>query len=298
MLCRTFDRALAAALVAAVFSSAAAADEAPAYPLAASQARAWTAEATRAALLQALNAERARHALPPLQRERLLERAAQQHADYLALHQRASHEQQAGLAGFSGVRPFERVRAAGFPLPLPQQLAEVYVVGQNDVAEVLAQLLGGPYHRHALLRADARWLGVGLSAQPGVVLGLVSQAGAPDSAPAWLLSPRPGEQGVRPLVCCERPRPAGLDVFGQPISVQGPEGERLQVQQFRLLDAEGQAVPTQLLQADTDAHLRRAPHVAYLLPLQPLRAAQRYTVQLQASSAGQTLNQQWQFDTR
>lgn len=274
------------------------AEPTPPYPLGAQLARQWIAAENRSTVLEALNTERQRLGLGPLRLQAQLQEAAQSHADYLALHGQASHGQSAGQAGFTGARPLQRARAAGYTAAAANEVAELFVVGLSDVPAALEQLLSGPYHRHHLLWAEASEIGVGLSEQPGLVLSLGAPRGAAAAAPDWLLWPPPGSRSVPPLACCERPRPAGLDEFGTPVSVQVPKGLRLTVQQFRLLDAEGRAVPTRLLQADTDPHLASAAHVAYLLPLQALQSAHRYRVELRAQAGAQSLQRDWHFETR
>lgn len=266
------------------------------YPLGAELARAWTAPEQRQRVLEQVNALRQEHGLAALRLRPELQEAAQAHADYLALHALVGHAQQRGAAGFSGERPLERARATGYPVDAGFRVTELYVVGSSELSSALAHLLSGPYHRHHLLWEAAQELGVGLSAQPGLVLSL----GAPPSAapaPNWLLWPRPEAREVPAMACCERPRPLGLDEFGTPVSVQGPPGQRLRVRRFELLDADGQRVPTRLLQADSDAALAQAPHVAYLLPPERLRSGQRYTVDLDAQSGDQRLTRRWQFET-
>lgn len=290
--------AAATGLLLAAASSAARAEATPAYPLGAQLARQWTSAENRGTVLEALNTERQRHGLGPLRRQAQLQEAAQAHADYLARHGQASHGQSAGQAGYTGSRPLQRARAAGYLAAAANEVAELFVVGLSDVPAALEQLLSGPYHRHHLLWAEASEVGIGLSGQPGLVLSLGAPRGGATAPPDWLLWPLPDSRDVPPLACCERPRPAGLDEFGTPVSVQVPPGLRLTVQRFRLLDAEGRAVPTRLLDADSDPHLAGAVHVAYLLPLQALQAAHRYRVELRAQAGAQSLQRDWHFETR
>ena len=267
------------------------------YPLSAASSREWTSEGTRSQLLEALNAERLRHGLLPLRAQAELRNAAQGHADYLHRHAEVSHLQRNGKLGFTGVRPLQRARAAGYPVGAANEVAELFVVGLAQVEAALAQLLSGPYHRHFLLWASASEVGIGLSAQPGLVLSLGAPSPHPAPGPNALLWPAPGTLGVPPIACCERPRPAGLDEFGMPVSVQVPPGLRLRVTQFDLLDAEGQRVETRLLDTNSDEHLRLNPHVAYLLPMQALRPAHTYRAVLRASSAAGSIERDWQFTT-
>jgi uncharacterized protein YkwD len=273
----------------------AAAETAPAFPLHPLSAQTWTSAENREHLLALINTERAFHGLQALREQTQLREAAQAHADYLAAHRQASHEQRPGQAGFSGQRPYQRAAAAGFPVQRREQISELYVVGLHGAEAAIAQLLSGPYHRHALLAPRAAEIGIGLSAQPGLVISLANSEQVP--APPWLLWPRPGQQQVAPSACCERPRPAGLEEFGTPVSVQALSGERLRIERFELLAADGSLVATELLQAATDRHLQSAPQVAYLLPRQALLPGQRYRVRLLASAGSERIERDWFFDT-
>jgi uncharacterized protein YkwD len=291
-------RALAFFIAAAFMAAAplqAAVESSSDYPVGAALARQWTAAENRSSVLAALNTERQRHGLGPLRMQAQLQQAAQAHADYLALHRRVSHLQEPGTAGFSGQRPLARAQAAGYA-GKGNEVAELFVIGLTDAQAALDQLLSGPYHRHFLLWAAASEVGIGLSAQPGLVIAMGSAAPASGGAD-WVLWPPPGARDVPPAACCERPRPAGLDEFGTPVSVQARPGERLAVHHFHLRDADGRVVSTQLLHAATDEHLRSVPHIAYLLPLQPLQAGQRYGVELDVEAGGRRLQRQWSFET-
>ena len=57
------------------------------------------------------------------------------------------------------------------------------------------------------------------------------------------------------------------------------------------------AKPSSSASADSDAALAQSPHVAYLLPPQPLRGGQRYTVELDARAGGERLTRRWHFET-
>ncbi len=271
------------------------AEEVPSHPQAARQAQDWVSTETRDALLLQLNRERERHGLRPLREQAQLSQAAQSHADYLARNGLAGHEQRRGQPGFSGERPYQRAIAAGYALPRRAQLRELYVIGLRDSAAALQQLLSGPYHRHLLLAPQAQELGIGLSAQPGLVMAL---AGGAEGGEGWLLWPSPEQREVETAACCERPRPAGLEDFGMPVSIQALNDAPLRIDRFELIGADGHPVATQLLQAGTDPHLRPYPQVAYLLPLQALHPGQRYEVRAEARAGDATLQRRWHFDTR
>lgn len=274
----------------------AAAEQAPDYRFTPEAQAAWlqSAAATRAAL----NRERQRHGLAELAANDKLDRAAQAHANHLAHHRRATHQQLPEEAGFVGSMPWDRTRAQGYGLGQTGVVAEAFVVGIADVDAALMQLLSGPYHRHILLSARAAEVGVGLSAQPGLVLEFGSAKPTVQAAPAWVLWPSPEQERVPPLACCERPRPGGLDRFGMPVSVHAAPGRVLKVQRFELHEEpSGRPIETLLLQADNDPHLKLHRNLAYIVPRLPLLAGARYRVHFVGEAGAERLERSWTFDT-
>ncbi|MBB5203073.1 hypothetical protein HNQ51_000366 [Inhella inkyongensis] len=250
-------------------------------------------------VLALLNRERVQQGLQALRPQAQLQAAAQAHADYLALHQQTSHSQERDRELFLGERPADRARALGYAERRRGVVAEVFVVGHEEPEAAIQHLLSGPYHRHVLLSATAEEAGVGVNAQPGLVIALGSPGlgWREPVGPPILLWPGPDAHHVPPEACCEQPRPANLDRFGMPVSIQALPGERLSVQAFELEDEAGQRVDTVLLQGPADPHLRLAPHVAYLLPRQPLQALSRYRVRATFSTGWRQMQREWQFHT-
>lgn len=272
------------------------AEPAPAYALPPELRAAWLQSAPL--VLERLNRERVRLGLAELGRHEQLDRAAQAHADHLARHRRATHAQQREEAGFLGSMPWDRARAHGYGLGQVGVVAEAFVVGIADVDTALMQLLSGPYHRHILLSARAVEVGIGLSAQPGLVMEFGAARAAPQAAPDWLLWPSPGQEDVPALACCERPRPAGLDRFGMPVSVHVPPGRVLKVQRFELFEEpSGRAVEALLLHAESDPLLKLHRNLAYLVPRLPLLPGGRYRAEFEGEAGGLKLARSWQFDT-
>ena len=250
-------------------------------------------------VLALLNRERVQHGLAALRPQAQLQAAAQAHADYLALHQQTSHSQERDRELFLGERPADRARALGYAERRRGVVAEVFVVGHDEPEAAIQHLLSGPYHRHVLFSATAEDVGVGVNAQPGLVIALGSPGlgWREPAGPPILLWPPPDAQHVPPEACCEQPRPANLDRFGMPVSIQALPGERLSVHAFELEDEAGQRVDTVLLHASSDPHLRLAHHVAYLLPRQPLQALSRYRVRATFSTGWRQMQREWEFRT-
>jgi|GEM_PF-1677131 len=126
-------------------------------PLYVGDRRGATIEALRSAALAGLNRYRALVGLPPLRRDRRLDRAAQAHSDdiiaggYLSRH---AH------IGSDGSDPGTRAKAAGVPFG---DLAEDVGMG-DSVQEVLVGLMDSPAHRWAILGSFAL-VGIGVQRQ-------------------------------------------------------------------------------------------------------------------------------------
>jgi len=274
----------------------AAAEQAPDYRFTPEAQAAWLQSGDE--VLTALNHERQRLGLAALARQPQLDRAAQAHADHLARHRRATHQQQREEAGFLGSMPWDRTRAHGYGIGQTGVVSEAFLVGIADVDRALMQLLSGPYHRHILLSAKASEVGIGLSAQPGLVMEFGSARPSGQAAPSWVLWPSPAQEGVPALACCERPRPGGLDRFGMPVSVHAPPGRVLKVQRFELREEpSGRPVETLLLQADNDPYLKLHRNLAYIVPRLPLLAGARYRVHFEGEAGPERLTRSWTFDT-
>jgi len=275
---------------------AAHAEPAPVYGMLPEVRQAWLAAAPQ--VLESLNRERSRLGLGELARQPQLDKAAQAHAEHLARHRRATHAQQREEAGFLGSMPWDRARAHGYGLGQAGVVAEAFVVGISNVDAALMQLLSGPYHRHILLSARAADLGIGLSDQPGLVMEFGAARAAPQTAPDWLLWPSPAQEDVPAQACCERPRPAGLDRFGMPVSVYAPPGRVLKVLRFELFEEpSGRPVEALLLNAENDPWLKLHRNLAYLVPRLPLLPGGRYRVEFEGEAGALKLQRSWSFDT-
>jgi uncharacterized protein YkwD len=115
-------------------------------------------ERTRATILCLLNEERARHDLPPLKQNAILEGASQRHSEDMVRRHFFAHETP------DGVSPGERMDAAGY------SVCECYV-GENlywgagpnaPPAEALEGWMGSPGHRANILSREFTEVGIGV----------------------------------------------------------------------------------------------------------------------------------------
>jgi uncharacterized protein YkwD len=109
-------------------------------------------------LVQAINAARAGHGLPPLARDTALDNAAGYHAQDMARHGYLDHRSRDGRS--SG----ERMRAAGYAWCMA---AENIAFGQEDVTETVAAWLRSRAHRENILNPDATHSGAAFAVADG-----------------------------------------------------------------------------------------------------------------------------------
>ncbi|NIR31268.1 MAG: CAP domain-containing protein [Gammaproteobacteria bacterium] len=169
---------LAAATLLAGCAGAPTSAPAPAAPPAAS-AGPSEPTASVAALYRRLNAVRARVGLIPMRRNVPLERAAHNHARYLAAHPlenacNASHGEQRGGSEFTGRWPWQRAYATGYESRDVRENAWCQSARGSDVRgseahadRVIRQVMSGIYHRFSFLSFDHDAVGIGEAVEAG-----------------------------------------------------------------------------------------------------------------------------------
>ena len=116
-------------------------------------------ERTRAAILCLLNQERARHRLPALRNNAVLEDASQVHSDDMARRNFFAHETP------EGGTPAQRMTAAGYP-PGGVSVGENIYWGEEAMAtpvEAVDGWMHSPGHRENILRPQFAEMGVGVA---------------------------------------------------------------------------------------------------------------------------------------
>lgn len=114
-------------------------------------------QVTRSAILCVLNAERAKHGLPALTRNPLLERSSQRHSEDMALRRFFEHETPEGVGSHT------RMNLAGYLLPWT---GENLYWGTNAASTPVGALDGwmkSPGHRANILRPQFTEVGVGIA---------------------------------------------------------------------------------------------------------------------------------------
>jgi uncharacterized protein YkwD len=111
----------------------------------------------RAATLCLLNAERARHAEPPLTENVLLQRAAELHSLDMAKRKFFEHRNP------DGVQPEARIVQAGYPPILVGENLAWGELQRSTPASIVSLWMHSPGHRDNVLRAGFREIGLGFA---------------------------------------------------------------------------------------------------------------------------------------
>ncbi|MDD2451811.1 CAP domain-containing protein [Sulfurovum sp.] len=108
--------------------------------------------------LDYLNMLRQKSGLIPLQENRLLNRAAASHANYLVLHGQMGHLEQHGRKGYTGKTPSERAVYHGYA---SKDVMENIAVNAQNGPSAVDDLFSAIYHRFVFLSFDKDQIGVG-----------------------------------------------------------------------------------------------------------------------------------------
>lgn len=242
------------------------------------------AEAAATAHYARLNEVRAQIGLGALKWNGQLAQAAQGHADYLAMHREAGHEQTADTAGFTGVSVADRVRAAGYRGQLVQ---ETKAGGQSRTAaegrDRMDALLLAPLHRLQLLAPEFDEAGIGVAAQGGPLVTNLGASGnrARVRERRWMY-PYNGQTGVVAAFApgTEVGLPDDLPQWtGTPLTLSGFLFSMVSYSEV-VLQEEQTGLEVPLLAQVPPGEVRAA---LVFFPLQPLKPATHYVWKISAT---------------
>jgi hypothetical protein len=275
-------------------------------------------DADKLAAFNRLNEIRLSAGLGMLAQNRLMDQAAQAHADWEIANNVYDHVERAGTAGFAGMEWWDRDEALGYtPLEGSEVLSSGYAA-----ATAVDVLVNVAYHRIGILTMENVDVGIGRSSQtvPNVADPVVIDFAVPegdairgrgqrpqnaiDGVAIW---PRDGAQGVWMRMGGEVPNPApDLDVrqLGTPVSLTVANSHAIDAASFVVTNsATGSPVQALLLNHMNDPNsLVPASYVA-LIPTAPLSPNTTYTIAFSGTltdlSTGATamLARNWEFTT-
>jgi len=117
----------------------------------------------RLSAFDTLNRVRETMGMPILLENHILQKAAQAHADYLVLHQRASHHERAGEEGFTGTKPMDRALRAGYQ---SRFVGENLSTSNHNALGSVRGLFSAIYHRFSFLNPGFDEVGIGIAQDP------------------------------------------------------------------------------------------------------------------------------------
>lgn len=269
------------------------------------------------AVFNQLNDDRSRCGFGKVAQNVLLDKAAQAHADYLALNKSSPTQYETqGLPGYSAFDPSARLTGVGYKYSywseiISQQLwgssyaGTIYGPVEKLATNNLRILYGTVYHLAGAMRFSTE-VGIGISrfSQDAKVAAnakmLVIDSGVPDSmsplgqqiAQDTLVTfPCQGISGVNPIFSGEDPDPfPDLDwentPYGQPIYLMGATGSTLSLTSGTITLRGGGSVPVTVLTKDNDPQLRLFANQIFVVPTKRLADNSTYDVLLTGTHSG------------
>ncbi len=247
--------------------------------------------------LAAINAARADAGLPAVRLDTRLSGSALSHSFYWLFNYFAPsvaglgiHMETAGDPGYTGVYPWTRAIAFGYP---NQRIGEdITHSGAPDTA--VAEWVNSVFHRFSILRPDLRVIGygeadVGSVAMEDMEFGFAVATNAPP-----VLYPGAGQIQVPAIfVDNELPDPVPHGdprTTGYPVTVTFSEADRVSMHSFTLTRPGGQPLAAYLL-----APSAATENSASLLPVAPLVPGAVYTARITATVDGSPYTRSWTF---
>ena len=256
----------------------------------------------KAAALAEVNQTRLLVGLQPVNSNALLDQAAQAHADYLQVNTNGiSHDETAGLPGFTGATPSGRLAAAGYAWRSVDEVISGGVGGGQQAVRGLVQAI---YHRFGILAPAVAEAGIGIGTVSGKTANLVIDLGATSSnavtmPSGWLGTyPVNGQTGVVRDFDSDNETPdpvAGINRVGYPVSIHAGDKDVLQVRSFTLRPAGGAPLPVQLLSSASDTHVPAS--AAAIVPLSVLDYGTQYQADFVGTRNGLPVSLSWTFTT-
>ena len=247
---------------------------------------------TGAQLLGRLNELRSAAGAPTIAADPRVTLAAQSHADYSSLNGTGGHYESAGLPGYTGYGPRDRVAAMGWSTSFVSEVAASYSGGIG----ALNELWDAPYHRLGMLHPNSVSTGWGHSDLNGrsTTVGDFVYDFAPRPVP-FVRSPASGQSGIATSWSGNEspsPLPAGVSgPVGYPIMVVYSGAQNVQMRAAEIVTPSGARLPiyygTALWENDYQ----------FIIPQKPLPSATTLHVRFDITVNGQYVTNEWDFTT-
>ena len=250
------------------------------------------------------NLRRQQAGLAILERNNLIDKAAQGHSDYQKTNDVVTHTQTRGKPGFTGETLSDRIKNAGYQFSSSSGLAygEVIAGTSNPSgAEAAEDLITAIYHRFVIFEPRFKEIGSG-TAVAGDGMSYFTTNFAANGLDVGLASgqvvvyPVPDQQRVTRIFFSDNEAPDPVpdrNEVGYPISVHANITSTVTVQSFTVRPRGGAVLAVRLLTRATDAQTPAS--VAAIVPLAPLTAGATYDVQFSGLVDGIRVDRSWSF---
>lgn len=254
-----------------------------------------------------INYRRAQLGIPVLNRNSLIDSAAQGHSDYQKTNNVVTHEQTAGKPGFTGLRTTNRLQGAGYQFGYNGYAGEVISATSNASGFYMAEeLITAIYHRFAIFEPKFREIGTGSATTAAGYTYFTSNFATADASSggigrgqmaAWPIN---GQKLVPPNFFSDNETPDPIpnaNEVGYPVSVHADLTSTVRVSSFTIRQRGANSdLATRQLAPGGDANTGNS--VAAIIPLSPLRAGTVYDVSFRGTVDGATADRDWSFTTR
>lgn len=251
-----------------------------------------------------INYRRGQIGMSVLQRNTLIDAAAQGHSDYQKINETITHEQTIGKEGFTGVDTGDRLKRVGYPYRFA---GEVISASSSSSGFYMAEeLITAIYHRFAIFEPKFRDIGTGsATTAKGYTyfttnFGTTTMIGGGLGGGILVHWPVSDQRMVPANFFSDNEQPdpvANLNEVGYPISVHADSGAVVNVNAFTLRQRGATAdLNVKLLTRATDADTWTS--VAAIVPLTVLRGNTVYDVTFRGTVDGVPADRTWSFTTR
>lgn len=217
--------------------------------------------------------------------------AAANHARYMQAAGAIGHYETAGQPYFTGVKPADRVAAAGYTTNSTGEIAAGYGGGFLNSTQAIDALFDAPFHRSIFL-FDTTSVGIGQvpTSDPTQYATLVADfvdyvAATPDNR--LIAYPYDGQTNVKPSwVANESPNPMArvpqyiMKSVGYPVTLNASGNGAFSNVRFAITDASGNAVPCE---ESDNSNNDDSTRLALCVPYAPFAANSKYFVTVTGS---------------
>ena len=258
---------------------------------------------------QQLNNMRQQCGFPVLADNSLLDKAAQNHTNYMIANNVYGHYETQGNPDFTGVTPGDREAAVGYPMA---SAGEVFAYGLTTGTAAITGLASIPYHT-VVLFSDTAEEGMGFGTMQNGTDIFVTDFGnqsvsptAPTISSAPLTYPCSGLTGVERQNTATEDTPPYINgapaknvpgSWGTPIAVEGNLSDAITLTSVSVTGPNGAAVPVSFYDSSDDPYNTLTPSDAFAIPNAPLAATTTYSVVASGTINGTPFTRSFSFTT-